>query len=80
MRSRTEERHEHPGQYQRRHPGCHVGQVGIHRDLRQQRPVEVDTILGDLLERGRRGGVRTPLPEAAAVALRIHNDRLASEL
>jgi len=49
----------------------------LYRDLRQGRPVEVDTILGDLLERGRRGGVRTPLLEAAAVALRVHNDKLA---
>jgi 2-dehydropantoate 2-reductase len=49
----------------------------MYRDLRQGRPVEVDTILGDLLERGRQGGVRTPLLEAAAVALRVHNDRLA---
>jgi 2-dehydropantoate 2-reductase len=50
----------------------------LYRDLRQGRPVEADTILDDLLERGRRGGVRTPLLEAAAVALRVHNDRLAS--
>jgi 2-dehydropantoate 2-reductase len=50
----------------------------MYRDLRQGRPVEVDTILGDLLERGRQGGVRTPLLEAAAVALRVHNDRLAA--
>jgi 2-dehydropantoate 2-reductase len=50
----------------------------MYRDLRQGRPVEVDTILDDLLERGRRDGVRTPLLEAAAVALRVHNDRLAS--
>jgi 2-dehydropantoate 2-reductase len=49
----------------------------MYRDLRQGRPVEVDTILGDLLERGQRGGVRTPLLEAAAVALRVHNNRLA---
>ena len=50
----------------------------MYRDLRQGRPVEVDTILGDLLERGQRAGVRTPLLEAAAVALRVHNTRLAS--
>jgi len=50
----------------------------MYRDLRQGRPVEVDTILGDLVERGRRGGVRTPLLEAAAVTLRVHNDRLAN--
>jgi 2-dehydropantoate 2-reductase len=46
------------------------------RDLQQGRPVEVDTILDDLLERGRRGGARTPLLEAAAVALRVHNHKL----
>jgi 2-dehydropantoate 2-reductase len=50
----------------------------MYRDLRQGKPVEVDAVLGDLLERGRRGGVRTPLLEAAAVALRVHNDKLAS--
>jgi 2-dehydropantoate 2-reductase len=49
----------------------------MYRDLRQGRPVEVDTILGDLLERGRPHHVDTPLLEAAAVALRVHNDRLA---
>ena len=49
----------------------------MYRDLRQGRPVEVDTILGDLLERGRRHDARTPLLEAATVALRVHNDRLA---
>jgi 2-dehydropantoate 2-reductase len=48
----------------------------MYRDLRQGRPVEVDTILGDLLERGRRAGAHTPLLEAAAAALRIHNNRL----
>ena len=48
-----------------------------YRDLQQGKVVEVDTILGDLVERGRAGGVTTPLLEAATVALRIHNARLA---
>jgi 2-dehydropantoate 2-reductase len=51
----------------------------MYRDLRQGKPVEVGTILGDLLEHGRRGGVRTPLLEAAAVAMQVHNDRLAGQ-
>jgi ketopantoate reductase len=37
----------------------------------------VAVLATDLLERGRQGEVRTPLLAAAAVALRIHNDRLA---
>jgi 2-dehydropantoate 2-reductase len=49
----------------------------MYRDLRQGRPVEVDTILADLAARGRTHGVSTPLLDAAVTALRIHNDRLA---
>jgi 2-dehydropantoate 2-reductase len=48
----------------------------MYRDLRQGRPVEVDTILADLTARGRAHGVSTPLLDAAVTALRIHNDRL----
>jgi 2-dehydropantoate 2-reductase len=48
----------------------------MYRDLRQNRPVEVDTILADLAARGRAHGVSTPLLDAAVTALRIHNDRL----
>jgi 2-dehydropantoate 2-reductase len=48
----------------------------MYRDLRQDRPVEVDTILADLTARGRTHGVSTPLLDAAVTALRIHNDRL----
>jgi 2-dehydropantoate 2-reductase len=48
----------------------------MYRDLRQGRPVEVDTILADLTARGRPHGVSTPLLDAAVTALRIHNDRL----
>ena len=49
----------------------------LYRDLRQGRPVEVDTILGDLVDRGQAHGVVTPLLAAAVTALRIHNNRLA---
>jgi 2-dehydropantoate 2-reductase len=49
----------------------------MYRDLRQGHPVEVDTILGDLVGRGQAHGVPTPLLAAAVTALRIHNDRLA---
>jgi 2-dehydropantoate 2-reductase len=50
----------------------------LYRDLRQGRPVEVDTILGDLVDRGEAHGVPTPLLAAAVTALRIYNNRLAS--
>jgi 2-dehydropantoate 2-reductase len=45
----------------------------LYRDLREGKPVEVETILGDLVAEGRKAGVRTPLLEAATVALRVHN-------
>jgi 2-dehydropantoate 2-reductase len=45
----------------------------MYRDLRQGRPVEVETILGDLIAEGRKAGSHTPLLDAATVALRVHN-------
>jgi 2-dehydropantoate 2-reductase len=45
----------------------------LYRDLREGKPVEVETILGDLVAEGRKAGVRTPLLDAATVALRVHN-------
>jgi 2-dehydropantoate 2-reductase len=50
----------------------------LYRDLRQGRPVEVDTVLADLVDRGQAHGVPTPLLAAAVTALRINNNRLAS--
>ena len=44
----------------------------MYRDLKKGAPVEADTILGDLLERGRRHGLRTPLLQAAYVNLSIY--------
>jgi 2-dehydropantoate 2-reductase len=51
----------------------------MYRDLRQGRPVEVDTILGDLIAEGGKAGVRTPLLDAATVALRVHNRRVLAD-
>jgi len=50
----------------------------MYRDLIRNAPVEVDQILGDLLERGRRLGITAPLLEAACVSLRIHQARLSA--
>jgi len=48
----------------------------MYRDLQQGRPVEVETILGDLIAEGRKANLRTPLLEAATVALRVYVNRL----
>lgn len=50
----------------------------MYRDLNRNAPVEVDQILGDLLERGRRFDVAAPLLEAACVTLRIYQARLSA--
>ncbi len=44
----------------------------MYRDLKKGAPVEVDTILGDLLERGRKHGLATPILQAAYVNLAIY--------
>jgi 2-dehydropantoate 2-reductase len=48
----------------------------MYRDLAKGAKVEVDSILGDLLERGRAAGVAAPLTEAAFVNLRIYQGRI----
>jgi 2-dehydropantoate 2-reductase len=50
----------------------------MYRDLSKNAPVEVDQILGDLLERGRKFAVTAPLLEAACVNLRIYQARLSA--
>jgi 2-dehydropantoate 2-reductase len=50
----------------------------MYRDLSKSAPVEVDQILGDLLERGRKSGVAAPLIEAACANLRIYQARLSA--
>jgi 2-dehydropantoate 2-reductase len=49
----------------------------MYRDLLRNAPVEVDHILGDLLERGRTHQVVTTLLQAAFVNLRIYQARVA---
>ncbi len=49
----------------------------MYRDLKKGAPVEVDAILGHLLDQGRAHGVTTPLLEAAFVSLRIYQDSLS---
>jgi 2-dehydropantoate 2-reductase len=49
----------------------------MYRDMRKGAPVEVDQILGDLLERGATRGVATPLLKAAFVNLRIYQATVA---
>ncbi len=44
----------------------------MYRDLKKGAPVEADTILGDLLERGRKHGLAAPILQAAYVSLSIY--------
>jgi 2-dehydropantoate 2-reductase len=48
----------------------------MYRDLKKGAPVEVDTILGDLLDHGRSHKVDTPLLQAGCVRLRVYQNRL----
>jgi 2-dehydropantoate 2-reductase len=47
----------------------------MYRDMARNAPVEVEQILGDLLQRGRKAGVSTPLLDAACANLRIYEAR-----
>lgn len=47
----------------------------LSRDLASGRPTEVENVLGDLIQRGRAAGVPVPRLEAAALTLRVHNQR-----
>ncbi len=44
----------------------------MYRDLKKGAPVEVDTILGDLFDRGQTHGLATPILQAAFVNLSIY--------
>jgi 2-dehydropantoate 2-reductase len=44
----------------------------MYRDRKEQAPVEVDSILGDLIERGRKHGVSARIVQAAFVSLTIY--------
>jgi 2-dehydropantoate 2-reductase len=47
----------------------------MYRDLKKGAPVEVDSILGDLLEHGTKHGLITPILKAAFVSLSIYQHR-----
>jgi len=49
----------------------------LYRDLTRGLPVEADQIVGDMILRGRRLGVETPLLEAAYVQLKVYEEKLA---
>ena len=48
----------------------------MYRDLQKGAPVEVDAILGDLLDHGRSHNVDTPLLQAGCIRLRIYQNTL----
>jgi 2-dehydropantoate 2-reductase len=48
----------------------------MYRDLSRGVPIEADQIIGDLLERGRRAGIETPLLEAIWTHLCVYQRRL----
>jgi 2-dehydropantoate 2-reductase len=50
----------------------------MYRDLKRGAPVEVDAILGDLLEHGRSHHLDTPLLQAGCVRLRVYQNTLKS--
>jgi 2-dehydropantoate 2-reductase len=50
----------------------------MYRDLQRGAPVEVDAILGDLLDHGRSHRVDTPLLQAGCVRLRVYQNTLKS--
>jgi 2-dehydropantoate 2-reductase len=51
----------------------------MYRDRKEQAPVEVDSILGDLIERGRKHGVSAPILQAAFVNLSIYQQGRARQ-
>jgi 2-dehydropantoate 2-reductase len=52
--------------------------ASMYRDLIQGAAVEADQILGDLLSRGERAGIETPLLAAAHAQLCVYQNRLKS--
>jgi len=49
----------------------------LYRDLEAGHPVEVDAIIGDLLERGEAAAVETPLLRASHIHLKVYQNRIA---
>ena len=48
----------------------------MYRDLQKGAPVEADQIVGDLVARGKKLGVSTPLLAAAYASLSIYQSRV----
>ena len=48
------------------------------RDLQQGSPIEADQIIGDLLARGTKAGIATPLLAAAYAHLSVYQQRFAT--
>ena len=48
------------------------------RDLQQGSPIEAEQIIGDLLARGARAGIATPLLASAYAHLSVYQQRLAA--
>jgi 2-dehydropantoate 2-reductase len=48
----------------------------LYRDLKKNAPVEVETIIGDIIERGKKFGIHAPTLQAAFVQLTIYQQRL----
>jgi 2-dehydropantoate 2-reductase len=50
----------------------------LYRDLQEGNPIEADQILGDLLQRAAKAGLRTPLISAAYAHLCVYQNRLTA--
>jgi 2-dehydropantoate 2-reductase len=50
----------------------------LYRDMQDNHKVEIDTILGDLLDHGRSHNLKTPLLQAACVRLRVYQNSVSS--
>ncbi len=51
----------------------------MYRDLHKGAPVEVDTILGDLLDHGHAHQIEAPLLQACTVRLRVYQNTLKTK-
>ena len=53
--------------------------ASLYRDLKKNFPVEADSIVGDLITRGRSHNIPAPILQAAFVQLSLYSRRLASQ-
>jgi 2-dehydropantoate 2-reductase len=51
----------------------------LYRDMQGHHKVEVDTILGDLLDQGRSHNLKTPILQAACVRMRVYQNSVGSK-